>query len=136
MYYASTCNERLFFHKTLPYVFILLFLVIIDDISTGTSRADARIRRETQRIEERRRKEKTWCTCSEFLPLLLHPLLFYPLPLSPSTLSLHYLNMFTFSPLLFSVSFSSSVSVSSSTVLWTIAILLAIGIIVIASVPT
>ncbi|XP_003382897.1 PREDICTED: syntaxin-8-like [Amphimedon queenslandica] len=37
--------------------------VLIDDISAGTSRADARIRRETQRIEERRRKEKTWCSC-------------------------------------------------------------------------
>ena len=38
-------------------------LVIIDDISSGASRADARIRRETQRIEETRRKEKTYCTC-------------------------------------------------------------------------
>ena len=39
--------------------------MIIDDIGSGTVRADARIRRETQRIEETRRKEKTYCTCGE-----------------------------------------------------------------------
>jgi syntaxin 8 len=39
--------------------------VIIDDISAGATLADNRIKRETQRIEERRKKEKTWCTCSK-----------------------------------------------------------------------
>lgn len=39
--------------------------VLIDDISAGTTRADARIKRETQRVEDRRKKEKTWCTCSK-----------------------------------------------------------------------
>lgn len=64
IYLIDICNMASFTHT--PTFIIILDIVIIDDISAGTSRADTRIRRETQRIEETRRKEKTYCTCSKY----------------------------------------------------------------------
>jgi len=47
------------------YLLLLLFTVLIDDIHDATSRADQKIKRQTRRVNEVRKKESCKCTCCE-----------------------------------------------------------------------
>ena len=45
--------------------------ILIDDITHGTTHADSRIRRETRRIDETRRKDSNWCSCALWIVVLV-----------------------------------------------------------------